>query len=339
MVQGLIIAGIIAGSSLVTTQLMNDQKKTQKTAEVKDKLEEFHKILYTTLQHKQNCGETILKNNASIDIVGNSEIQLSSIYTYDSITCSLGGANCLVAQTGQTYMNNTVVLKSMTLAAPIGGTRVLNIRYWKIGDNAKAGKRIYGGNSIDKKITLRIQKNPTTSSFASCYAVTAASSSLGGASSELGNDIIKQMCIEMTANATGQKMFSWDEARSLCVLNAKCPYGQIYTGIDSTGDVKCRNIKDWMNFNDILDTTPANCPINANIGFVINNTTKKVRLSCGVCLTTCDCPGSFDVCESGICVNRQVGCMEGSIAKGDATCMWKCSSGMWNCPYPPAPCM
>ena len=62
MVQGLIIAGIIAGSSLVTTQLMNDQKKAQKTAEVKDKLEEFHQTLYSTLQHKQNC-KPMFENN------------------------------------------------------------------------------------------------------------------------------------------------------------------------------------------------------------------------------------------------------------------------------------
>jgi hypothetical protein len=236
-------------------------------------------------------------------------------------------------------MNNTVVLKSMTLAAPSLGTRVLNIRYWKIGDNAKAGKRIFGGNSIDKKITLRIQKNPTTGTFASCYAVTAASSDLGGASSEEGNDIIKKMCEEMTENATGQKMFSWDENLSLCVPNAKCPNDKIYTGIDQNGDVQCKYIRDWMDFNEVLDTTPATCPLNARVGFVINNTTKKVSLSCGGCLTTCDCPGTFDVCESNICVNRQVGCMEGSIAKGDAICMIKCTSGSWNCPYPPAPCM
>jgi hypothetical protein len=338
MVQGLIVAGIVAGSSLVTTRLMNDQKKTQKTAEVKDKLEEFHQTLYSTLQHKQNCKETILANGLQVPIVTNSALPLTNIQAYDS------GSAKLVAVTNQKYMNNTISIKSMNLSAPPPppneGTRTLTISYEKISsDNKQTGKRIYGGNSINKTITLRIQKNPSGNTFSSCYAITAPDTALFGvASSEAGNDISKEMCFEMVS-ATGQKIFKWNEERSLCELDAKCPSGQIYTGIDTSGDVKCRNIKDWMDFNEVLETSAANCPINSRVGFVINNTTKKVSISCANCTTSCDCPNSTDVCESNVCVNRTVGCINGTFSRGDAACMYKCIGGYWSCPVPNVTCM
>lgn len=188
MVQGLIVAGIVAGSSLVTTRLMNDQKKAQKTAEVKDKLEEFHQTLYSTLQHKQNCKQTILANSLNNSIVTNSALSLTSIQTYDS------GSARLVAVTNQKYMNNTISIKSMNLSAPTGGTRTLSISYEKISsDNKQTGKRIYGGNSINKTITLRIQKNPSDNSFSSCYAITAAGTDLlAVASSEAAMTLLRR---------------------------------------------------------------------------------------------------------------------------------------------------
>ena len=332
MVQGLIVAGIVAGSSLVTTRLMNDQKKTQKTAEVKDKIEELHQTIYSTLQHKQNCKQTILANGFQGAITTNGALDFGSIQSYDT------GTARTVVLVDNTYMNNTVIINSIVASPPVGGTRDLKIGYGKISNSDKITKKVvYGPAVIYKTIKMRVQKN-SDDTFSSCYAITGAGSAIAGvSSSEAGNDITKEMCNEMVST-TGQKIFTWDEARSLCLPNAKCPSGQIYTGIDTSGEVKCRNIKDWMDFNQVLDSIPADCPKNSKVGFVINNTTKKVTISCGVCSSSCDCPDSFDVCESGVCVNRKVGCINGTFAKGDASCMFLCSGGYWSCSASPVTC-
>ena len=347
MVQGLIVAGIVAGSSLVTTRLMNDQKKAQKTAEVKDKLEEFHQTIYSTLQHKQNCKQTILANGYQAEIVTNNALDLSMIQSYDD-----SGTARTVATVGEKYMNDTIIINSMVLLPPPlnSGTRVFKVNYSKISNNNKqTGKRIYGGNNIDRTFTVRIQKNRSDNSFSSCYSITAAETALFGvASSEVGNDInapvkasndiTKEMCNEMVTGA-GQSIFTWDENRSLCVPNAQCPFGQIYTGIDQDGTVKCKDIRDWMDFTEVLDQSmPPVCPINSSVRFVIDEAIKKVRISCGVCTSSCDCPNSTDVCEGNICVNRSVGCIDGTFARGDAACMYLCTGGYWSCPASQVAC-
>jgi hypothetical protein len=340
MVQGLIVAGIVAASSLVTTRLMNDQKKAQKATEFKDKIDELHKTLYSTLQNRLSCKETVLRNGKNLEIVSNLEVQLARIYNYSLSGCNpLDVNSCLVAESGGYYMNRTILLKNMTLSAPTGGVRTLKITYRKFADNSKtSGKRSYGGLDIIKTIPIRIQKNPSNNSFISCYAFTQVGTAINGVNSqEMGNDVTKEMCNDMVTGA-GQKIFTWDDNKSLCVPNAKCPYGQIYTGIDQDGTVKCRFIRDWMDFNEVLDASGALCPINSRVGFVINQVTKKVKISCGVCASSCDCPNSTDVCESGVCVNRATGCINGTYNRGDSICQGYCMGGNWVCPVNPPVC-
>lgn len=56
------------------------------------------------------------------------------------------------------------------------------------------------------------------------------------------------------------------------------------------------------------------------------------------CSSSCDCPNSFDVCESGRCVRRESGCLSGTYAKGDSSCQWICQGGYWACPIDVGPC-
>jgi hypothetical protein len=52
----------------------------------------------------------------------------------------------------------------------------------------------------------------------------------------------------------------------------------------------------------------------------------------GTCSTSCDCPKANDVCEGGTCVDRTTGCIDGTLARGDSSCQWKCINGFWSCP-------
>ena len=49
------------------------------------------------------------------------------------------------------------------------------------------------------------------------------------------------------------------------------------------------------------------------------------------CTSSCDCSNPGDVCEKGFCVDRTIGCTDGTYAKGDNSCRWLCQSGNWSC--------
>lgn len=59
MVQGLVFAGVLAGSSLVATRLFTDQKKALKGSETRDQIEQLHQNIFTTLQNPDNCTATV----------------------------------------------------------------------------------------------------------------------------------------------------------------------------------------------------------------------------------------------------------------------------------------
>ena len=296
------------------------------------------------------------------------------------------------------YMNNSVTIVSMNLKFPVDlatQNAELKILYGKLDKNelsSRSGKG-YGTNRIAKDVQIKIQRDPTTKGFLSCYAVT----------TNTNDKLHQEFCESLTTSgATGEKIFTWDVATNTCKLNFSCGTSQIFTGWDSNGIKKCRNISDWMNLADLLGpsaacdlrttkpvkfvkignkiqvncgtststtcSTACNCPnsLDACIGgvcvtqswtscspgaYVKGDSSCQWRcdaagtsLSCPVggmpcggststpCSSACDCPGSYDVCISGLCVNKQTGCTTGQVAKGDSSCKWSCNSGMWTCP-------
>src|SRR5665648_863260 len=62
LIQGMIIAAVVAGSALVATRLLGDQKLAQKGAETRDLVEELHNTLFTVLQGRENCRSTMVAN-------------------------------------------------------------------------------------------------------------------------------------------------------------------------------------------------------------------------------------------------------------------------------------
>lgn len=290
MVQGMVLAGIIAGSSLVATKLMTEQKKALKGAETRDQIEELNDLIYTVLQVRLNCRQTMVLNSLQTNLGATPGIpdyySINGISTHDAATGEF------VAQAGGTYMNNNVFIKSITLrepntGAPGGpriGTRNLEIVYERLNgtDATKRTKIGTGGKEIKKIITISIQKNPTDGSFTGCNAVMGDKADMNGiASNETGNDLSKEMCNELNSGG-GKTVFVWDEANSICKPDAACPAGEIYTGFDTLGRVYCRNIRDWMDFNNVLDSTPPTCNPGDNVRFEINTavTPNKVRIIC-----------------------------------------------------------
>jgi hypothetical protein len=363
------------------------------------------------------------------------------------------------------YMNNSVTIISMDLKFPADLTTQnaeLKITYGKLDDkelSSRSGKG-YGGNRVAKDIQIKIQRDPVTKGFLSCYAVT----------TNTNDRLHQEFCESLsTSGTTTEKLFTWDAATNTCKLNFSCGSSQIFTGWDSAGVKKCRNIADWMNLADLLGPSAAcdlrttkpvklvkvgnkiqincggssctqacECPANQ---FCINNQCSPIPtagtscstsgcyrhytngffgcpsgtwvsytgissscqqlsngtpcpVSCtsacncpnsydacisGVCVTqtstscspgvyvkgdsscqwrcnasgtaftcpvgatacgssptpcssACDCPGSYDVCDRGTCVSRPTGCIDGEVAKGDASCKWTCNGGSWSCP-------
>jgi hypothetical protein len=271
LVQGMIIAGVVAASSLVATRLLTDQKLAQKGAETRDQIDDLHNIIYSVLQSRLDCRETMVVNGLQ-GLLGASTTAhpLNSISSTDAVLYVANGI----------YMNNNVRIASILLNAPsvADGTRRLDITYARLNagaaDRTKSG---YGAKDIRKSITLRIQKEPATGAFSACYAITddKANAMNATTSSELGNDLSRDMCFEMNGGG-GQTVFTWDEANSICRPSAACPANQIYTGFDSVGAVKCRDIRAWMDFNSIIGPPPASCPPGSTVGLQIVGQTVSI---------------------------------------------------------------
>jgi hypothetical protein len=301
IVQGMILAGVVAGSSLVATKMLTDQKKAQKGAETRDLVEDLHQSIYTILQARPNCKQTLISNQLNgsgggpnlADSSNNSlpfnltRISTNVSGTIDHIFRAYSALDPVV------YMNNNVLITRMTLLPqtdPLSAKRTLEIFYERLNpDPAKRTKVGYGAKNIRKTIVLRIQKDPNTpNELEGCYALTndnstSANAINGQASSEGGNDLSKKMCLDMNTTS-GKKAFVWDEENSICKPNASCEAGYIYTGIDSIGHVKCRRIEEWMDMNRILDNTPppTSCPTQYKFEVYYDSVAQhnKVRVIC-----------------------------------------------------------
>lgn len=273
LIQGIILSGVVAGSSLVATRMLTDQKLAQKGAETRDQVEDLNNSIATVLQNRLNCKQTMVSNGLQVSLGSStSDIPLNNISTKDAV----------VFQAGQNYMNGNIQLDRMVLKAPVAGSRKLEIYYERLNRNERT-KTGYGAKEIKKVVDLRIQKEPGSGVFSGCYSTTSGKAAMNGtASNEIGTDISKQMCDELNNNGSTsvRTLFRWDEANSICKPDASCPSNQIYTGVDTNGVVKCRNIEDWMDFNEVLDPTAPNCPIGSSVRFQIDTATKKVKIVC-----------------------------------------------------------
>lgn len=278
LVQGMILSGILAGTSLVATKLIQDQKLAQKSAESKDQLNELHKMVFNTLQKNVNCEQTmdaginpgviasIETKNPSVNNQGTTHPALTRIVTADGNP---------IIQTNRAYMNEGVEVRGIELIYPLPGALTpgfgkIRITYQRLNQNsARRTKQGYGAKDIAKEILIRVVRSTTNPyPFESCYAV---SDNLA----DENKDLNKQMCEDL-------EIFTWSEASSKCELreDLQCDAaaGMVYTGIDSDGSARCRPLMDWIDFSQVFEPSVGNCEAGKQISLqVLGN---RVRVRC-----------------------------------------------------------
>jgi hypothetical protein len=313
MIQGMMVAAVLAGSSLVATKLLSEQKKIQRTTESRDQVQELHEKIYSIMQNRDNCFSTVLAGN-TIDSV-TAQVNGSSVFARTEIISpspSAGGkfvhfetfkpANPV----NTTYMNNSVTIESIQFKAipTQPGDKEMVITYERLNekDSGRRTKSGFGGKRISKTIMIKVQLNRFDNMrFQSCYAFAPSKVDLtetGQKSLEQGtDDLMKELCIQLSDNInsngdivdgsspnvkqTGRSLFVWDDATNTCIPNAKCPDHMIFTGIDSTGRVKCREPADWIDYGSIIGPTQGDCTPPKNVRLrVINPNPLRVSIEC-----------------------------------------------------------
>lgn len=337
IIQGMVLAGAIGGMAYVGTKLMTDQKLAQKGVEARSKVEQLHSMIFSILENQHHCTSTFEAHNPSFNsLVGPCGPSCTSSYPIfaptdfhqilpkDASAAAFASVNFTPGVT-PTYMNNAVTIESMKLTQPSPFFALLKITYGKLDESThrRTGKG-FGAKQIAKTIRLKITRDKTNN-IESCYAVDA----------DQNEYIVEDFC-----QGLGPGLFTWNQYSQRCELNdIQCPLGQVFSGYDSTGARRCHNLKDWMNLGTIINQTSlsaCNAATSNSVGFQIVG--GKVQVVCGTsapgCSSSCDCPGMTDVCEAGSCVDRSTGCIDGTFAKGDASCRFLCNGGYWTCPAP-----
>ena len=307
MVQGMVLAGVLAGSGLVATKMLNEQKMVQKGIETRDQIEELNAMVFSALQDNETCTNTILQHGFKTEFnvgTGVKTLPLNYIQNkpgefiiqkYDNTQSA--NENLM----NRTYMAGNVQVRDIQLKFDTNtttGLGAIEITYDRLQNGAAGsaddGKRLmkagYGGKSIKKVLGIRVARNPVlpTKPFTSCYGVTLTkgTDSLSG-SAETGNDdVARSVCEDMIRNVPALPgvipAFKWDSSTSSCLPNSQCPDHQIYTGVSTTGEVKCRNLNEWVDFNSMIQPTSGTCapPASARIEIIQTTPTVQVRIRC-----------------------------------------------------------
>jgi hypothetical protein len=95
--------------------------------------------------------------------------------------------------------------------------------------------------------------------------------------------VAKKLCEDMIKNVPVGEIpaFRWDNATSSCLPNSSCPDHQIYTGITTTGAVRCKNLNEWVDFNTMIQPTSGNCNAGHTAKIEITSTNPVlVRILC-----------------------------------------------------------
>jgi len=160
--------------------------------------------------------------------------------------------------------------------------------------------------------------------------------------SQFTSTMVKEFCTGL-----GTNFMTWDATTNSCVMNnhtCGAVTDTIFLGIDNTGKEICKKFHEAVSPADVFTLESLNyCTNRQTLRLDIDPGTGKIRLYCTSgaatsCSSTCDCPGTYDVCEFGTCVDRTTGCVDGSYAKGDTSCQPLCSGGFWGCPPDGVPC-
>lgn len=285
LVQGMILAAALAGSALVATRLLSDQKLSLKSMETRDQIEDLHNIIYSTLQNRENCEATFVQNfspnimNALTTATSTTPLVLPDVRArIDDVTSTVVARRFIApvntTEAGRnTYMNGNVLINNMTMTyAAANSTATLSIIYERLNNDAtKRTKQGYGAKTIRKEITLRVQRNPfdVLKPFVSCYAEAP------------GNNINEQFCNEMRDTTTpGRDLFVWDPTTNTCYPDARCEDHEIYRGFRANGDVVCTPLSQVINWNTVYTGTNGTCGPGKYVWIQPNADRTKISIQC-----------------------------------------------------------
>ena len=279
IIQGMLLASAVAGMAYVGTKLTTDQKLAQKGSESKGKVEQLHSMIYSIMQNKDHCTDT-LKFGTTVVTPSGADHLLEIMTAGKTPVFKVNTA----AGVG-VYMNNAVSLNDISIFYPSDFSQHANliVEYGKVDSNnniARTGKG-FGGKTIKKTIKIKIQTNPATNAFESCYAVDEAQN----------QNMVKDFCEGLRTDPGVANLFFWDEDHQKCVFqDTECNSNEIFAGFDSNGQRQCHAIKDWMNFGDLIDTTPIQCDSLSHPNKHFTIVGSQVRIQCD-CYSTCQTAG------------------------------------------------
>ncbi len=319
IVQGMVLSAVLAGTALVGTKLIQDQKLAQKGAETRDQVEILHERVIATLQDRFNCIETFSPyqnntGNSSVTTIWsrikggsgagkNKEFQISTSRlieveaTRSQSQRSSQGNNELQSQL-VTYMNGNVAIRRMFITNMTAPVAKFTIEYERLNQSATSRtKSGYGAKNILKTIDIVIQKSiASPHTFEGCYAVNTVGDEptavatpeegIQGVCDDLGDNGCtlftqgtKQFAQKFCEDMQSDGLMRWEANLNRCVFNLACGEGRVFAGIDAQGKKICRNVFTQMNMNQFLDA-PTPCNLATHPRVRLALNNGKVRVEC-----------------------------------------------------------
>lgn len=257
LLQGLILSGLLAGSALVTSKLVSNQKKLVVTAKAKDSVEDMTDLLYNVLQFQDNCNATLIEN-AATGLTGTVSLN-NGIFVAPRSPSDAGLPTQRVLAINTPYFQNSISISGLRIIYGPNLTNltpaelVIDYRRFDAKDSSLRTKDGVGGKDISRRINIIIQRDESTSNFKSCYAVKTSTEDVGGTGTVGG---LRDICNNLVP------LFYWNNTTNTCeVNNNSCPRDFFFSGISSTG-VVARSVGSDMNTNQFITSTgigAANC--------------------------------------------------------------------------------
>lgn len=344
LIEILVAVGISAGLALLAAKLISDQSLNQNFLRISSDIDKRHAVIQSSIKNTTVCNDTF--SGIILPSTSTAEINIPKIFK--SSTSSGTGAEVVIAFPS-TPGTQDYVIESMILRNPIAGSTYYDMResVKELVVTYEMKRKYFGDVQVQKPINIFMTMDPGTGAFRECGSVLA----------DTKADSQKKMCdalgavnaewVEFSDYATAYPWLSAGEISTMqttypngkCkVKDLRCPIGEAAIKLDSLGGLVCHPVSSRLgDLSGKIDTAPKDC-VGANT-FQIMEVGGKFTIVCSVppvggCSTACDCPGMMDVCLAGTCVNQASSCTSGEYAKGDSSCRFLCSGGMWVCPAP-----
>lgn len=355
LVQGLVVSSVLAGTALVATRLIQDQKKMMKGVETRDQIEQLHRLIYSALQNREHCDGTFLSATSGGPNITSATMGQTNAINAIRMKVSQSGTFQAAYQvnTGATmdpsriYMNGNVTIQSMTLKFPSATdpapTNVmtypakLRIEYSRLeGKNANLRtKSGFGGKRIMKEIAIIMQiGTPAAGVYPvdGCYAVQLGSSN-NGQTLEGNNNLNQEFCSNL---GDGGSLYTWDSLQNKCVLkNNVCPPKYVFTGIKADGNAECKPMSYFLPY---MVNTDGLSTCNTASGATVSLTTDasgKVQITCvAAAPSTCSADTvswtqGADTCSASVASGSGSIPVTDSTAPTTGSATATCSGGVW----------